>query len=161
MSILSDSIEEFIKTLMSEDKNVELQRNELAQYFRCAPSQINYVIKTRFNIERGYFTESRRGGGGYIRIIRVNMTKNDYLMNLVNNEIDEEISERDALIVIENLYQSGLVNKREAMIMAAAVRNTSIIVPGQIKDIVRANILRYMTIALIGATDKGDKNEDV
>lgn len=147
--------------MMSEEKNVELQRNELAQYFRCAPSQINYVIKTRFNIERGYFTESRRGGGGYIRIIRVNMTKNDYLMNLVNNEIGEEISERDALVVIENLYQADLVNKREAMIMASAIKNSSLVVPGQIKDIIRANILRCMMIALIGATNKGDINEDV
>ena len=66
MSAISDSIEKFILTLLGEDDAIELQRNELAHYFSCAPSQINYVLATRFNLGRGYAIESRRGGGGYI-----------------------------------------------------------------------------------------------
>ena len=69
---LSDTIEHFIKELMTqEEPEVELRRNELAEYFSCAPSQINYVLATRFTPDNGYIIESRRGGGGYIRIVRI------------------------------------------------------------------------------------------
>ena len=71
MAQLSDSIEQFIKNLMEEDRQIDLKRNELAQHFGCAPSQINYVLATRFSIDHGYVIESRRGGGGYVRIIRI------------------------------------------------------------------------------------------
>ena len=71
MAQLSDTIERFIKDLMSEDAHVELRRNELAQHFGCAPSQINYVLATRFSVDHGYLIESRRGGGGYVRIVRM------------------------------------------------------------------------------------------
>ena len=71
MAQLSDSIEQFIKELMSDDAHIELRRNELAQHFGCAPSQINYVLATRFSVDHGYIIESRRGGGGYVRIVRM------------------------------------------------------------------------------------------
>ena len=84
MARLSDMIEEFIKALLEESNGqLELQRNELADYFECAPSQINYVLATRFSLDRGYYIESRRGGGGYIRIIRLDMDNNDYIMYLL------------------------------------------------------------------------------
>ena len=71
MAILSDSIEQFIKSLLEEyDEMIELQRNELANYFSCAPSQINYVLATRFSPEKGYYVESKRGGGGHIKLVR-------------------------------------------------------------------------------------------
>ena len=71
MAQLSDSIEQFIKELMCEEAHIELRRNELAQHFGCAPSQINYVLATRFSVDHGYIIESRRGGGGYVRIVRM------------------------------------------------------------------------------------------
>ena len=71
MAQLSDSIERFIKELMEEGSQIEVRRNELAQHFGCAPSQINYVLATRFSVDHGYIIESRRGGGGYVRIVRM------------------------------------------------------------------------------------------
>lgn len=156
MSILSDSIEQFIKSLMSEDeKRVELQRNELAQHFGCAPSQINYVIKTRFSLDKGYHTESQRGGGGYIRIIRVETSPDDYLMHLVNERIGNSLSERDALAIIQHMYELKSVTRREAQIIAAAIRSNVIMAPVQLKDIIRAGVLKSMVVALITYNENG------
>ena len=89
---LSDSIETFIKTLLAEDEpEVELKRNELAEYFGCAPSQINYVLATRFSPDHGYLIESRRGGGGYIRIVRIVQSGAQQLMYLINERIGDAI----------------------------------------------------------------------
>ena len=72
MRLLSDCIEDFIKTLMEDETHeIELRRNELAEHFQCAPSQINYVLATRFSVDHGYIIESRRGGGGFVRIVRI------------------------------------------------------------------------------------------
>ena len=82
---VSDIIEEFIKELFDEDDEIEIQRNDLAQKFNCVPSQINYVISTRFKPSQGYYVESTRGGGGHITIKKVNNTKSDYLMHIIQN----------------------------------------------------------------------------
>ena len=83
---MSDMIEEFIKELFSEeDSIVEIQRNDLAQQFNCVPSQINYVIQTRFKPSQGYYVESRRGGGGNIKIRKINITKSNYFMHIINS----------------------------------------------------------------------------
>ena len=88
---LSDSIETFIKTLLAEDEpEVELKRNELAEYFGCAPSQINYVLATRFSPDHGYLIESRRGGGGYIRIVCIVQSGAQQLMYLINERIESQ-----------------------------------------------------------------------
>ena len=78
---ISDVIEEFIKEMFSEDDSIEIQRNDLAEYFNCVPSQINYVIATRFKPSQGYYVESKRGGGGHIKITKVNITKSNYFFN--------------------------------------------------------------------------------
>ena len=84
MARISDTIEEFLKLLLEESGGkLEIQRNELADYFECAPSQINYVLATRFSLESGYYIESRRGGGGYIRIIYLDINDDDYLYRLI------------------------------------------------------------------------------
>ena len=86
MAVLSDNIEQFIKSLLNEyDEMVELQRNELASYFSCAPSQINYVLATRFSPEKGYYIESKRGGGGYIKLTRVDANKQAYISAVLKN----------------------------------------------------------------------------
>ena len=83
---MSDLIEEFIKELFEEGSEaIEIQRNELAQQFNCVPSQINYVISTRFKPSQGYYVESRRGGGGHITIKKVNNTREDYIMHIINH----------------------------------------------------------------------------
>ena len=81
---MSDVIEEFIKDLFEEDKQlIEIQRNELAEHFNCVPSQINYVISTRFKPSQGYYVESKRGGGGHITIKKVSNTKSEYFMHII------------------------------------------------------------------------------
>ena len=144
---LSDSIEQFIKELLSADETeVELKRNELAEYFQCAPSQINYVLATRFTMDDGYVIESRRGGGGYIRIVRVVQTGAQRLMYLINERIGDTISENEASRLIGQLVEQRLVTANEGEIMRAAVSQQalSVPVPDAIKDALRARTLRTM-----------------
>lgn len=150
MSVLSDTIEQFIKELMSEyEGKIELQRNELAQHFNCAPSQINYVLATRFTPDKGYIIESRRGGGGYIRVLRLNADTSEHLFRLVTTRIGEEISERDARDVICRLVESKAVSNREGALMHAAVSDKALNIPAMLKDKIRAGILKQMLIVLL------------
>ncbi len=150
MSILSDTIENFIKSLMSEyEGRIELQRNELAQHFNCAPSQINYVLATRFTPDRGYIIESRRGGGGYIRVVRLNVDEPDELLQLVTERIGDAISERDAMDVISRLVENEAVTNKEGALMNAAVSDKALSIPAVIKDHLRANIMKQLILALL------------
>lgn len=148
---LSDSIESFIKTLLAEDSpEVELKRSELAEYFGCAPSQINYVLATRFSPDHGYITESRRGGGGYIRIVRVVQTGSQRLMYLVNERIGESISEMEAVRLIAQLMEQQVVTVKEAELMRAAIsaQALSIPIPDALKNAIRARTLKTMLLAV-------------
>ena len=78
-------IEDFIKELFEEENSIEIQRNDLAEKFNCVPSQINYVISTRFKPAQGYYVESKRGGGGHITITKVNITKSNYFMHIISS----------------------------------------------------------------------------
>ncbi|MGN0779429.1 MAG: CtsR family transcriptional regulator [Aristaeellaceae bacterium] len=148
---LSDSIETFIKTLLAEDEpSVELKRNELAEYFGCAPSQINYVLATRFTLDDGYVIESRRGGGGYIRIVRVVNSNHQQLMYLINERIGQTISEAEAVRLIGQLTERQIISGSEGDIMRAAVSSAalSIPVPDAMKDALRARSLKSMLTAV-------------
>jgi transcriptional regulator CtsR len=153
MSILSDSIENFIKALMQEENEsnqVEVRRNELAEYFHCAPSQINYVLTTRFSPDRGYYTQSRRGGGGYIRIIRVEHEDDShYMLHLIHQRIGDELSQPTALDIIKYMMDHKIVSPREATLMMAALTDRAINIPIQNKDRIRANLLKEMVTSLI------------
>jgi transcriptional regulator CtsR len=139
MSILSDTIEQFIKELMSEyEGKIELQRNELAQHFNCAPSQINYVLATRFTPDKGYIIESLRG-----------VETSEHLFRLVTTRVGEEISERDAQDVICRLVESDAVTKREGALMKAAVLDKALNIPAMLKDRMRAGILKQMLLVLL------------
>lgn len=130
---ISDKIEAFILELFKqENESLKIQRNELADVFGCVPSQINYVISTRFCPERGYMVTSRRGGGGYVVIKKLNNN---------NNEIADKISESDAYLFINNLYENGSITLKEAKIIKSAVSDMSLF---RIKDknVVRADILK-------------------
>lgn len=146
---LSNVIEAFIKEMMEkQDGEIELQRNELANRFRCVPSQINYVISTRFSPERGYIVESRRGGGGYIRITQVVPTHGNELMHTVN-AIGPQISYDDARVLIQNCYDYDLLSQKEAKIMLAALSEKSIAVAQPTQDIIRAKILKNMLMNIV------------
>ncbi len=148
---LSDSIETFLKTLLAEDSpEVEVKRSELAEYFGCAPSQINYVLATRFSPDHGYITESRRGGGGYIRIVRVVETGSQRLMYLINERIGDAIGEAEAVRLIAQLMDQQVVTAKEAELMRAAVsaQALSVPIPEPIKNALRARTLKTMLLSL-------------
>ena len=148
---LSDSIETFIKALLAEDEqSVELKRNELAEYFGCAPSQINYVLATRFTLDDGYVIESRRGGGGYIRIVRVMGSDQQQLMYLINERIGQSITEAEAVRLIGQLVERKIITSSEGDIMRAAVSSAALAipVPDAMKDALRARSLKSMLTAV-------------
>ena len=148
---LSDSIETFIKTLLAEDEpEVELKRNELAEYFGCAPSQINYVLATRFSPDHGYLIESRRGGGGYIRIVRIVQSGAQQLMYLINERIGDAIGEEEASRLVQQLTEQKLVTAQEAALMRAAMsaQALAIPIPDSMKDAQRARIFKAMLTSI-------------
>ena len=154
---LSDSIESFIKTLLNEESTeVELKRNELAEYFGCAPSQIIYVLATRFSPDHGYLTESRRGGGGYIRIVRVVESSSQRLMYLINERIGDSLGEEECLRLISQLKEQRIVTADEAALMAASIstRALGIPVPDTMKGALRARIMKNMLMT-IAARNRG------
>ncbi|MBR5959751.1 MAG: CtsR family transcriptional regulator [Clostridia bacterium] len=151
MMRLSDSIEQFIKELLNEESTeVELKRNELAEYFGCAPSQINYVLATRFSPDHGYLTESRRGGGGYIRIVRVVQAGSQRLMYLVNDRIGDSLGEEECLRLISQLKEQRIVTADEAALMASAIstRALSVPVPDSLKNAMRAKMMKSMLMTI-------------
>lgn len=150
MARLSDIIEEFLKALINDtDGSVEIQRNELANRFNCVPSQINYVISTRFSNDKGYYVESRRGGGGYISIKRLNTdSAGDYLMHIITS-VGDKISQHTCEVFINNFVDYSIIDIREAMLMKAATSDKALMeVPMDKKDDVRAMILKNMLMSL-------------
>lgn len=145
---LSNLIEEFIKEMMSEENGaIELKRNELATRFGCVPSQINYVISTRFSPERGYIVESRRGGGGYIKITRVVPKQGNMMMHMVN-AIGEYLPYRDAAAIIRNCYDYDLITENEAKLIIAAMTEKALPLKQPEQDYVRAGLLKNMLVTL-------------
>lgn len=148
--LISDNIERLIEKMLDDGGGLaELRRNDLASQLGCVPSQINYVITSRFTPERGYITESRRGGGGYIRIVRVNMTGNEYLMHFFQ-AIGDSVDEKEARAYLINLRDNGLITDREARLIASAVSSGAL---GKLdkegKNKVRADILRHVILTLL------------
>lgn len=144
---ISDLIASFInETLAEENGMAELQRSELANKFNCVPSQINYVISTRFSPEHGYIVESRRGGGGYIRIRRVRMDPKQLIMHTVN-AVGNEIDQNSAAALISNAYQSGALDENSARLMIAAT-NGAALRPAEAgeRNALRASILKQMLV---------------
>lgn len=146
---MSDIIEDFIKELLEEqDEAIEIQRNELAEHFNCVPSQINYVISTRFKPSQGYYVESRRGGGGHIKIEKVNVTKSNYLMHVINS-MENKITSQEVDIFISNFLSEGIISKKEAKLLKVATSDNVLTVPQEIKDTLRARIFKNMLVNLV------------
>lgn len=152
MARISDIIEEFLKQLIEESKGktIEIQRNELARYFDCSPSQINYVLTTRFDYAQGYYIESQRGGGGYIKIKQLIFDEEDNIYHIIMKEIGDRITQNQGNRLIISLLNRGVISSREAEIMRAAIDDTALISPFNIKDQIRANIFKNMLAALLG-----------
>ena len=146
---MSDMIEEFIKELFNEDDEyIEIQRNDLAEHFNCVPSQINYVISTRFKPSQGYYVESRRGGGGYIKIKKVNMAKNNYLMHIIAS-LDDQITSNEVDIFLSNFLSYKIISEKEAKLLKVATSDNILSLVHENRDKLRANIFKNMLLNLI------------
>ncbi|MCR5525348.1 MAG: CtsR family transcriptional regulator [Lactobacillus sp.] len=142
---ISDIIEEYLKQILGESSQIEIRRSEIANHFDVVPSQINYVIKTRFTIQHGYLVQSKRGGGGYIRIERVNLLDNVDVLNSLIQAIGDSISERDAYDIIRTLYDEKVLTRREGDLMLVALSKQTLNVNDcNIEARLRARILISM-----------------
>ena len=145
---ITDLIAAFLQGSLdeAEDGVLEIQRSDLAQRFKCVPSQINYVVSTRFSPERGYIVESRRGGNGYIRITRVHVDHETLLMHVINS-IGDELDFPSARAILGNLLHADALDERTARMLLAAVGGKSLTsVPKEIRNRVRADILKNTLI---------------
>lgn len=139
---ISDGIEKFIIDLLnSQSGEAEIGRNELAQSFGCVPSQINYVIQTRFTTERGYIVESRRGGGGFVRISRIEVPGDNYFMHIINS-VGDDLDSETAKAIALNIYENGKITNKECKIILSAVSNKSIPLKKPVCDKLRALIFK-------------------
>lgn len=154
----ADLIEAYLSDLIEKSANgvVEVQRNELAEVFSCVPSQINYVIATRFTLERGYIVESKRGGGGYIRIRRVATVDLHEVGQLIRN-VGDRIAQREAEGILWRLETDGVLSAREACMLRTAVSREVLILPLPERDMLRARLLASMLAALY-ANRTGDSS---
>lgn len=145
---VSDLIEEFIKDLFQDEQDyIEIQRNNLAEQFNCVPSQINYVIATRFKPSQGYYVESKRGGGGHIRIRKISNTKQDYLMYIINN-IGDTLTSQDVDILISDFLSYDFITEKEAKLLKVATSDNVLQLDKETKDKVRSRIFKNMLINL-------------
>ncbi|WP_291571340.1 CtsR family transcriptional regulator [Clostridium sp. UBA4548] len=151
MARLSDVIEEFIKELLEQAKEqeIEIQRNELASYFSCAPSQINYVLTTRFTQDKGYYIESRRGGGGCIRIIRVQYKEHTSLAEIIIHKIGDYITSDSSNKIIDSLKDSGILTEREAKIIKVMLNDRTLTSALDNKNKVRADMLKTVILNIL------------
>ncbi len=149
----SDIIEQYLKQILQQSpmQSIEIQRNELADRFQCVPSQINYVISTRFTLEKGYLVESKRGGGGYIRIQRLQLPRQGELLAHIRESIGTQIDQASAEGLIYQMAETRLINVREAALLKAAVSREAIAVKLPLRDEIRARMLKFMLIALLGS----------
>jgi transcriptional regulator of stress and heat shock response len=147
---ISDIIENYLKEVleMSEKSLVEIKRSEIADKFECVPSQINYVINTRFTIEKGYVVESKRGGGGFIRIMKVQTYDHAHLIDQLLSLIQSRIPQNSAEDLILRLVEEDVINKREAKIMLSVIDRSVLYLELPYRDELRARLLKAMLTSL-------------
>ncbi|WP_249872515.1 CtsR family transcriptional regulator [Oceanobacillus saliphilus] len=150
MSNISDIIEQYLKNVLQSkgENTIEIKRSEIADQFQCVPSQINYVINTRFTVEKGYIVESKRGGGGYIRIMRVKHQDKSELIDEIIQMIGPSFTQRSSIDVLERLLEEKLITKREAKIMLSAIDRTTLAFQLPLRDEVRARVFSAMLSTL-------------
>ncbi|WML36298.1 CtsR family transcriptional regulator [Clostridium sp. OS1-26] len=151
MARLSDEIEEFIKAMLNESRESQLQivRNELANYFSCAPSQINYVLTTRFTTNKGYYIESRRGGGGCIIIRRLEVRSDDSFIDDINEKIGDSITYNSAHQIINGLFDAQIITKTEADMLRVVLNDRTLIAASDNRNKLRADILKAVVMVIL------------
>lgn len=151
MRNISDIIEGYLKAIIEKEDNgtIEIKRSEVAEKFQCVPSQINYVINTRFTVERGYAVESKRGGGGYIRIYRVQSNSHKELIEHIIAGIQQGATNTMAEDIVFRLLEEEAITEREAGIILAAVDRTTLPYPLPDRDVMRSRILQAIFMTLL------------
>ncbi|ALJ31586.1 Transcriptional regulator CtsR [Apilactobacillus kunkeei] len=139
---ISDIIEKYLKEMIAEDERVEISRSDIASHFDVVPSQINYVIKTRFTIQNGYVVESKRGGGGYIRIEKVKLLDNIDILDTLINAIGDGLTQREGKAIINTLVLNNLITDNEADLVLASINKQTLAVGNKLlENEIRANIM--------------------
>ena len=151
MSSLSKQIEEYINSLLEQESAgvVEIQRNFLSEYFHCVPSQINYVLSTRFTPVQGYMVETRRGGGGFVRIVSLQLDDDDDLQDALMDAVGDKLTQSDSEGLTEYLYQQGILSQREMLLFNSMLKDR--VMTGLDKnqrDNVRASMMQHMLAML-------------
>lgn len=152
MSGLTNQIEEFLLSLLDECDNgrLEIGRNELAERFDCAPSQINYVLTTRFTPYQGYYIESRRGGSGYIRIVRLSPAPDQIIKDLYESDQLNSLTVGKLRHILQSLYKQGIIEKRELLLMAFATDDQALkSIPLNKRNKLRAKIFKNMLLVFL------------
>lgn len=146
---MSDLVAQYITQMLDEQNgSAEIQRNELAGNLGCVPSQINYVITSRFTPEQGYIVESRRGGGGYIRISRVKMDRGTAIMHIINS-VGSTLDKATAEAMLNNMLQRNMLRLQSAKLIAAALSDRTLSQVEQDKrDTVRADLFKNMLLTI-------------
>lgn len=148
MQNISDIIENFILETFKDGESLNLSRNELANFFKVSPSQINYVLSTRFTLDRGFITESKRGGGGYIKLSRLELEKNNYLLELLKN-LDDNLDYKNCCYILQNLLNLDIINENQFDIIKASISPKALQNPFKIEDNIRCNIIKNILINLM------------
>ena len=151
MSSLSKQIEEYIKALLEQESAgvVEIQRNFLSEYFHCVPSQINYVLSTRFTPVQGYMVETRRGGGGFVRIVSLQLEDDDDIQDALTEAVGDSLTQSDSEGLTEYLYQQGVISQREMLLFNSMLKDRVLtgLEKGQ-RDTVRASMMQHLLAML-------------
>ncbi|MBE6112362.1 MAG: CtsR family transcriptional regulator [Peptococcaceae bacterium] len=151
MSSLSKQIEEYIKALLQEEAEgvVEIQRNLLSEYFHCVPSQINYVLSTRFTPVQGYMVETRRGGGGYVRIVSLQLDEDDDLQDALTDAVGSQLTQSDSEGLTAYLYQQGVITQREMLLFNSMLKDRVMTgIEKSQRDAVRASMMQQVLAML-------------
>lgn len=157
---LSDIIEKFLIDTLGDELSVNFNRNELAAYFSVAPSQINYVLATRFTPERGYITESRRGGGGSVTLIKVNENAEDMLYKYIDETLSVGIDYQKACQIIERLVCDEVFTESEGRLIKAAIADKALLAPTVAKARLRGAILKNVLMETLKNHDDAVVSED-
>ena len=149
MANISDIIEKFLLDALSHDDSMDISRNELANYFNVAPSQINYVLSTRFTTDRGFEVVSQRGGSGYIRLIKLDFSNDDYIKDLISNRLKNPIDYNSAKQVLLNLKDNNIISESEYDIILTMISQKALSNPFNIEDKLRSQIMKTLMISLL------------
>ena len=149
---ISDLIETFLLQTLGEDDSLCISRNELANYFACAPSQINYVLATRFTPERGYAVESRRGSGGSITVVRLSQPPHVLLEELIGQTIADGVEYNRACRILERMHAEGLIDAKEERLLKTVLSDKALVAPAVAKDGLRAGILKAVLLSIVKTT---------